>query len=387
MKYITFEQLFAKLYNENKLILLKHCSSAWQKSFIKSLEKGRTVVDFADPLTREQAVNYTQAFVQGMVRPSLLYNLQLVPELLPVLAAFEAPNGSYIAVTDQAYYLLPKVAQTGNVAVLELPLELEGKQPFVPGQSVSHEQKDVIASIFAGSLYVQDTDFGEDRKRFYASYVKNIVQHNIMEQTTVSDDIKFYRFLCMAASLTGTVVNYSSLANGVGITAPTAKQWLQFLEGTGVVYLVQPMADVPGKRLMKAPKLYFRDTGVAAYLLQINDQMALTKSVYLKNLLDNYVVNQIRESYLEQGVEPQLMYYQDSNYKKISLIMCVEKVLYPMIISKDDYSVNKVKKTLALLDVYAAKHGVVVGSGCIIGMGKEAAILEKGLYYLPAAYL
>ena len=387
MKYVSFEQFFAQLYKENKLILLKHCSSAWQKSFIKCLEEGRTVVDFADPLTREQAVNYTQAFVQGMVRPSLLYNLQLVPELLPVLAACGVPNGSYIAVTDQAYYLLPKVAQTGNVAVLELPLELEGKQPFVPGQSVSEEQKDVMASIFAGSLYVQNTDLGEDRKRFYASYVKNIVQHKIMEQTTVSDDIKFYRFLCMAASLTGTVVNYSSLANGVGITAPTAKQWLQFLEGTGVVYLVQPMAAVPGKRLMKAPKLYFRDTGVAAYLLQINDQMALTKSVYLKNLLDNYVVNQIRESYLEQGVEPQLMYYQDSNYKKISLIICVENVLYPIIISKDDYSVNKVKKTFALLDVYAAEHGTVVGSGCIIGMGKKAAILEKGLYYLPAAYL
>ena len=332
-------------------------------------------------------MNYTQAFVQGMVRPSLLYNLQLVPDLLPILTAFEAPNGSYIVVTDQACYLLPKVAQTSNLAVLELPLELEGKQHFVPGQSVSEEQKDVIASIFAGSLYVQDTDFGEDRKRFYASYIKNIVQHKIMEQTTVSDDIKFYRFLCMAASLTGTVVNYSSLANGVGITAPTAKQWLQFLEGTGVVYLVQPMAAVPGKRLMKAPKLYFRDTGVAAYLLQINDQMALTQSVYLKNLLDNYVVNQIRESYLEQGVEPQLMYYQDSNYKKISLIICVENVLYPIIISKDDYSVNKVKKTFALLDVYAAEHGVVVGSGCIIGMGKEAVLLEKGLYYLPAAYL
>lgn len=99
MKYVSFEQFFAQLYKENKLILLKHCSSAWQKSFIKSLEKGRTVV--ADPLTREQAVNYTQAFVQGMARPALLYNLQLVPELVPILAACEAHNGSYIAVTDK----------------------------------------------------------------------------------------------------------------------------------------------------------------------------------------------------------------------------------------------------------------------------------------------
>lgn len=109
MKSVYFEQLFAQLYNKNKLILLKHCSSAWQKSFIKSLEEGRTVVDFADPLTREQAVNYTQAFVQGMARPALLYNLQLVPELVPILAACEAPNGSYIAVTDQPTICCPRL--------------------------------------------------------------------------------------------------------------------------------------------------------------------------------------------------------------------------------------------------------------------------------------
>ena len=101
MKYVSFEQFFAQLYKENKLILLKHCSSAWQKSFIKSLEKGRTVV--ADPLIREQAVNYTQACVQGMDRPALLYNLQLVPELVPILAACEAHNGSYIAVTEHKH--------------------------------------------------------------------------------------------------------------------------------------------------------------------------------------------------------------------------------------------------------------------------------------------
>lgn len=406
MEYISFEQTFAQLNTENKLILLLHCSSAWQKSFIKSLEEGRNVVDFADPMTREQAVNYTQAFVQGMAKPALLYNLQLVPELLPILATSEALSGSYIAVTDQAYYLMPKLEETQNVAVLEMPLALTGKKPFAPeqsmnqehkdfggkqssmqGDSMSQEPKDILTSILYGGLFGQSAESGEDRKRFYASYIKNVLQHKIMEQTTVSDDIKFYRFLSVAASLNGTVVNYSTLANGVGITAPTAKQWLQFLEGAGVVYLVQPLTDVPGKRLMKAPKLYFRDTGVAIYLLQINDQIALMQSVYLKNLMDNYVVNSIRESYLEQGVEPELLFYQDSNYKKISLILQVGNVLHPIIISKDDYSVNKTKKTFALLEAYAAEHGATLGSGCIIGMGKEAAVLEKGLYYLPAANL
>ena len=402
----AFLERIKRLQQNKALILLRHCSSTWQKSFIKSLEEGRSVVDFADPLTREQAVNYTQAFVQGMAKPALLYNLQLVPELLPILAASEAPSGSYIAVTDQAYYLMPKLEETQNVKVLELPLELTskqpfvpeqnvsqankdfgGKQPFLPGQSVSQVPKDVLTSILDGGLFGQSAESGEDRKRFYASYIKSVLQHKIMEQTTVSDDIKFYRFLCVAASLTGTVVNYSTLANGVGITAPTAKQWLQFLEGACVVYLVQPLTDVPGKRLMKAPKLYFRDTGVAAHLLQINDQLALMQSVYLKNLMDNYVVNSIRESYLEQGEEPELLFYQDSNYKKISLILRVGNVLHPIIISKDDYSVNKTKKTFALLEGYAAEHGAKLGSGCIIGMGKEAAVLDKDLYYLPAGNL
>lgn len=387
MKYSSFEQTFAQLNTENKLILLRHCSSAWQKSFIKSLEEGRSVVDFADPLTREQAVNYTQTFVQGIAKPALLYNLQLVPELLPILAASEAPRGSYIAVTDQAYYLMPKLEETQNVAVLELPLALTGKQLFVPGQNESHEPKDILTSILDGSLFLQSAESGEDRKRFYARYIKSVLQHKIMEQTTVSDDIRFYRFLCVAASLTGTVVSYSGLAEGAGITGPTAKQWLQFLVGTGVIYLVQPLTDVAGKRLVKAPKLYFRDTGVAAHLLQINDQTALMQSFYFKNLLNNYAVNSIRESYLEQGVEPELLFYQDSNYKKISLILRLENMLYPIIITKDDYSVNKTKKTFALLESYAAEHGAALGTGCIIGMGKEAAVLDKGLYYLPAGNL
>lgn len=375
------------LQKNNVLVVVSHCGSAWQKEYISGLAEGRCVVDFADPMTREQAVNYTQAFVQGMAKPALLYNLQLAPELLPILAASKAHSGSYIAVTDQAYYLMPKIEETQNVAVVELPLALSGKQPFVPSQSANQEPKEVLTSILDGGLFVQSAEAGEDRKRFYASYIKNVLQHKIMEQTTVSDDIRFYRFLCVAASLTGTVVSYSGLAEGAGITGPTAKQWLQFLVGTGVIYLVQPLTDVAGKRLVKAPKLYFRDAGVAAHLLQINDQTALMQSFYFKNLLNNYVVNCIRESYLEQGVEPELLFYQDSNYKKISLILQVGNVLHPIIISKDDYSVNKTKKTFALLEAYAEAHGAVLGNGCIIGMGKEAAVLDKGLYYLPAGNL
>ena len=383
------------------LIVLCHCGSVWQKGFIKGLEKKRAVVDLADPLTREGAQNYPEQFISSMEKPALIYNLQRVPELLPLLAKAEVPNGSFIAVTEQSYYLLAKLQQDdagaeqareakqiseGSLAVVELPLE-EGEEPaFVPSLASlqTKQPKNVLECVVQGSLFKQEGAQRKQPQAFYAAYIKRIVQQQIMEQTTVSDDIKFYRFLCMAASMTGTVVNYSRLASTVGITAPTAKQWLQFLAGTGVVYLLQPLEKVGSKRLVKAPKLYFRDTGMAAQLLQLDDGISVMKSVYCKNLLENYVVNQIRESYLQQGEVPQLLFYKDSNYKEISLILCAEGKVYPIAITKDEVSLRKLYKDFQLLAPFAEEQGLELMSGCIIGLGKSEAVLENGIVYIPA---
>lgn len=382
----AFLEKIKRLQKNNGLVVVSHCGSEWQKGFAAQLAEGLPAVDFADPVVRDQAVNYTTTFVQALPRPAVLYNLQLAAQLVPILAKGDVPKGSYVAITDQGYYLAERLDEV-QVPWVELPLKLDGAKPFVPGVVSKRGKRDVLAAIVQGELFAQCAQAGMDRKQFYASYCKDILQHKIMEQTTVSDDIKFYRFLGVAASLTGTVVNYSNLAGGVGITAPTAKQWLQFLVGAGVVYFVQPLTDVPGKRLMKAPKLYFRDVGLAAYLLQINDALALMQSFYLKNLFDNYVVNVIRESYLQKGEVPQLLFYQDSNYKKISLIVQAEGKLHPVLINKEDFSVRKTLKAFGLLAGYGAEHGVELGTGCIIGMGKEPKLLEQGLYYLPAECL
>ena len=383
------------------LIVLRNCGSVWQKGFIKGLEKKRAVVDLADPLTREGAQNYPEQFIGSMEKPALIYNLQRVPELLPLLAKAQVPKGSFIAVTEQSYYLLAKLQQDeagveqtmeakqiseGSLAVVELPLE-EGEEPaFVPSLASlqAKQPKNVLECVVQGSLFKQEGAQRKQPQAFYAAYIKRIVQQQIMEQTTVSDDIKFYRFLCMAASMTGTVVNYFRLASTVGITAPTAKQWLQFLAGTGVVYLLQPLEKVGSKRLVKAPKLYFRDTGMAAQLLQLDDGISVMKSVYCKNLLENYVVNQIRESYLQQGEVPQLLFYKDSNYKEISLILCAEGKVYPISITKDEVSLRKLYKDFQLLAPFAEEQGLELMSGCIIGLGKSEALLENGIVYIPA---
>ena len=162
---------------------------------------------------------------------------------------------------------------------------------------------------------------------------------------------------------------------------------LQFLAGTGLVYLLQPLENLGNKRLVKAPKLYFRDTGMAAALLQLPDAASLRKSVYYKNLFENYVVNEIRESYLEQCQEPKLLFYKDSNYKEISLILEEAGKLHPVAITKDEFVLRKLAKDFQLLAGYAQEHGLELGSSCIIGMGKPSTLLEQGIYYLAAEKL
>lgn len=405
-----FEVEFEKLQLNKVLVVLRSCGSQWQKSFIKSLEPGRVMVDLADPIVREQALGYPEGFIHNLAKPALLYNLQRAPELLPLLAKAEASAGSFVAVTEQSHYLLERLEERGSaevealgdehagvgndelrakLAIVELPLLAGEREPFVPdGEGISgrsaRKANNVLDSIVLGSLRRQKDS---SDKQYYTSFIKSMVRQQIMEQTTVSDDIKFYRFLGMAASMTGTVVNYARLASTVGITAPTAKQWLQFLAGTGLVYLLQPLEGVVGKRLVKAPKLYFRDTGMAAALLQLPDAASVMQSVYYKNLFENYVVNEIRESYLEQGTEPKLLFYKDSNYKEISLIMEVEGKLYPVAITKDEFKTSKLYKDFQILAPYAEKHGLELGNGCVIGMGKPEAFLEHGICYAAAEKL
>lgn len=208
-----------------------------------------------------------------------------------------------------------------------------------------------------------------------------------MEQTTVSDEMRFFNFLRAAAGMAGNVVNYTILANVVGISAPTAKQWLQFLEGAGLVYFLHPVASVAGKRLVKAPKLYFKDTGIAAYLLQLYDKNSLRSSLHFKALLENYVVNILRESCLRRGVAPEILFYRDSNNKEISALWRCGDTLHPLLISKDGISERKLAKLFALLAPYAEENGVKLGCGCMITLGGKSCKLGDNLWQVNAELL
>ncbi len=236
---------------------------------------------------------------------------------MPCLLRSGLSLGRILGSCGQSYFLQMEADRTErqDIAFIELPVAVASAAQqcaFLPTEQmlerVSRRTRgcDVLTAIIQGR-------FGAADSLTVAEYINHALQREVMEHTPVSDNMALYRLLYAAAGMNGTVVNYALLANSVGVSAPTVKQWLQFLAGAGVIYFLQPIADIAGKRLVKASKLYFRDTAVAAYLLQLKDTAALASSLHFKNLYENYALNVLREGFLQQGILPEMRFYRDSN--------------------------------------------------------------------------
>ncbi len=392
MSVFNLQQKIKYLLKKHKVVILKTNSSDWQEAFVKGLADGRSIVDISDPMLRERAMWNPEEFAHNLPKPVLLHNLQYVPKLLACLANEDVAHGSYLCVVGQDYYIMEESCNLSDVAFVDLPLCERHREPFYPctdflkklqGKEAS---ANVMSNILHGKLCTEAFADGEARDRFLGTYLRNALQRGIKDLCTVSDDMRFYRFLCAVATSTGSAVNYANLGNAADISSPTAKQWMAFLEGAGVVHLLWPIGHASLKRVAKGPKVYFVDTGLAAYLLRINNEEDLAKSTYFTALFETYVVNTIRESYLENGLEAQLTYFRDSNAKEISVLLRYGDVLYPIEIKKEQTSITKLRKKFKLISG-VEEDGLHVGNGCVVALGKNVEQLAEDLWQIGAGCL
>ena len=378
-----------KYLSQNKaLTILAHTNSAYQRKVIAELAAGCVVIDLSDPALRERAAWQPQEFLRKLAKPVLLMNLQYAPQLVPYMTA--APAGSYLAAASQMYYLSEALRGVESAEVVNLPLGECSCVPFLP--CVEHLRSlrelagniDVVHNIFNGSLAGKNFANDDERKHFFTEYLKGFLQRDIQDLTTASDAMKFYRFLCAVAAETSNMVNYAMLGKAADVSSPTAKTWLAFLEGAGIVRLLWPISHPALKRIAKAPKIYFADTGLAAYLLRIGSEEELSGSAFFTAIFETYVVNRIQESYWGNGLEVKLSYLRDSNAKEINLLLQYEGTIYPIEIKKDNISPNKLAKKFNALASLRSDESITVGNGCVITLGSDVSELDNGLWQIGA---
>ena len=406
--YITrnIEETINRISNQFKVLLLTGARQVGKTTLLKHLAQNsnRTYVTLDDLAVRSFALSDPALFLQRYTPPLLIDEIQYAPQLLSYIKMYAdngAHNGDIWLTGSQRLPLMQGVTESlaGRVGIIDLQglsaNEINGTdntEPFLPevellfnrmNHAKKQSLKEIYQLIWQGSMPAMYNGGEQDWQSYYASYVQTFLQRDVMKLLQINDEMVFFRFLCAAAGQTGKMINYAELAKAAEISAPTAKQWIKTLEAAGIIYLLQPFMPPGAKYIVKAPKLYFFDTGLAAYLTRWLNADALEAGAASSEFFETWVVMEIYKSYANKGIVPPLYYLCNFNGKEIELIIWQNGTVYPVAVKKSAYP-NKAVKTFAILEPVSADAKINIGAGGIVCLIDDLLPAADSLYYIPA---
>lgn len=280
----------------------------------------RPYVSLENPIQRELAQEDPVAFFARYRDGAIIDEVQRVPEVFSFLQGMvdEDPRpGRFLLTGSQNLALVNAVTQSlaGRTTLTELlPLSLEEVRRFPA------PLPDLNTLLWQGG-YPRIYERHLPAHEWLADYTATYVERDVRQLVKVGDLLLFQTFLRLCAGRTGQILNLSSLANDCGISQPTASSWLSVLEASYIVFRLPPFFANLGKRLIKAPKLYFYDTGLVASLLNIESAGQLLNHSLRGALFETWVVAEIAKAYLHRGRRPRFSFYRDSGGLEIDLVV------------------------------------------------------------------
>ena len=313
---------------------------AGKTTLVKDLFPDYTYVNLEDKATRELAISDYIGFFKKFPEPMIIDEVQRVPELFSAIQVKvdedRRKNGRFILTGSHQPKLKEAVSQSlaGRTTIHTLfPLSIEEIQSS--GQEVDVDQ--TIVRGLMPEMYLQNT---RDPYVYYRDYLDTYIEKDLRQMIAVKDLNAFLRFLTLLAGRVGQVVNLSSLSGEVGVSSTALAQWLSVLEDSYVIFKLQPFFSNISKRIVKSPKVYFVEPGLAAYLLGIETSRQASRDPLRGSLFENIVVLEAMKTRLNNNKEPNLYYLRTEKGVEIDLILKKEGTLFPYEI-KSSMSPNK----------------------------------------------
>lgn len=385
-------------------------------TLLKKMAEGvRKYVSLDHPMDRALAKSEPALFLQRYAPPVIIDEIQYAPELLDYIKLHVDENkrcGDFWLAGSQTFHMMKNVTESlaGRVGVVRMiglsnseirgiesspfevnPEALIARMNSYPSMTLP-EIFDQIHRGFMPRLYEMPETVLED---YFESYLETYISRDIRDLTQVADEMAFFRFVRIVAARTATNVNYEALATETGVSAPTAKQWLSILVSSGMVALIEPYFNNALKRVIKAPRMYFLDTGLCAYLTRWTSAEALEAGAMSGAFFETWVVAEIYKSYLNNGQRPPLYFYRDSNKKEIDLILYLNNTVYPVEIKKSGAPKDAVRNFSVLKPIEqaaseddsvsgAAQLKVNIGTGAVICLAHDVIPVDSKNWYVPA---
>lgn len=365
----------------------------------KCKDKKRNYVSLDDLNSRILAKNDPALFLQTYTSPIIIDEIQYGPELFSYIKLEvdkKKKNGLFWITGSQKFLLMKNINESlaGRVAILdllglsqaELDHNSELSKPFIPDRKILKKDSGknlnlakLYKRIWLGSFPRIHVNRGRARDIFYKSYIQTYLQRDISDILKVTDQEAFYRFLCAVAARTAQLLNYADLARDSGIDPKTAKSWMSVLETSGLVYILKPYFSNLSKRLVKAPKIYFLDTGLCSYLTKWSSSELLEAGAMSGAILETYFFSEILKSYWYNGLEANFYYYRDQDQLEIDLLIEQNDLLYPVEFKKTATPSIRASKSFFALEKLDKK----IGLGAIICLIDKPIMLSQTVIALP----
>ena len=403
MSYIrrSLEKIVLQVTKEYPVLLLSGPRQVGKTTMLKKLMEGteRNYVSLDDLQERELARTDPELFLQLHKPPILIDEVQYAPELFPyikIIVDKEQKKGDFWLTGSQVFSLMRGVQESlaGRVALLSLSslsqaeayggeeemftLDTESLLSRKKGRKLA-DAEEIFKRIFKGSMPAIVSGDITSTGIFYNSYLSTYIERDVKSLSDAIDSLKFLRFITALAARCSQMLNVSELARDAELNQKQVKDWLGILETLGILFYLYPYSNNLLKRLVKTPKVYFYDTGLVAYLTKWSSPETLASGAMSGAILENYVVSEIRKSYLNQGKEAFMYYYRDKDAKEIDLVLEQDGELHPIEIKKSANPAAEILRVFPVLDKSSLKRG----NGAVICLKTDLSAFNKENYIVP----
>jgi len=400
------EPVVARIAKRKPVLVLTGARQVGKSTLLREVYQNINYVALNRPLVRESAKQNPSNFFDINKPPIIVDEIQKVPELFEYIKDVvdeDKTKGQYYLTGSQSQKLMQKVSDSlagraGIIRLLGLSMrELSAsnhRDPFAPTTkhiaAMQNQRLDFdlltsrIHKGFFPELYETESDL-HDWSDFHSSYLQTYIEKDIRDELNITDESAFLKFIRACASLSGQMLNMTTMAELCGKTVKTVKTWLSVLESSGLVYLLEPYSNNFNKRLIKAPKMYFLDTGLACWLLGWNTPEQLIRGAMWGHIFESFVFAEILKSFYNDGItRPPLFYYRDIDKNEIDLLLANGNTLHPIEIKTTSDPLPKMINSFQYLDKIP---NITRGSGTVVCLAKECLPLTENTWILPASML
>jgi predicted AAA+ superfamily ATPase len=340
-------------------------------------------VSLENPANLRFAQEDPQRFLERYPNGAIFDEVQRVPEIFSWLQGIldEKPEakGRFILSGSNNFLLLEKITQTlaGRVGYLDLlPFSLAEATPPLAGPGSD------LDSILWQGRYPPIVADGVDAQDWLASYIRTYVERDVRQIRNIQNLQLFNKLLVLCAARIGTPFNASNLCIELGVSRATLEDWLSILQASYIIWLMPPYHANFNKRILKTPKIYFHDTGLAAYLLDIASPQILSISPFRGPLFENFVLTELLKNRFNHGLRSNLFFWQDSNGREVDLLLQSAKGPFPIEIKSGHTPQNEFFKNIRYLNKLTQ-----TSRGAVLYGGDESYEREAGLHLLSWRFL